>query len=295
MSLTVVQSSVDKTQLRNIIEAAILAAGRPLDENALMALFGTVDPPPRETLREAISQLQEEYEGRGIQLVKVASGWRVQVTSEMAPALARLWEARPPRFSRALLETLCLIAYRQPITRGEIEDVRGVSVSVNIVRTLLDRHWIRVVGHRDVPGKPEMFGTTREFLDYFGLQGLDDLPTLAELRDFEGPNVELDFEPPIDTQIPLAQADSDAGETSADADGAGEDSEEDADEIADVSATHATAAPDAHADGEVAGDDSAAHVAEVAGDGEVSSSESLDAVQEQDSEEVENAERAQGA
>ncbi|MEL7451525.1 MAG: SMC-Scp complex subunit ScpB [Pseudomonadota bacterium] len=207
MSLTVVQSSVDKTQLRNIIEAALLAAGRPLNENALMGLFGTVDPPPRETLREVIAELKEEYEGRGIELAEVANGYRVQVRSDMAPALSRLWESRPPRFSRALLETLCLIAYRQPITRGEIEDVRGVSVSVNIVRTLLDRHWVRVVGHRDVPGKPEMFGTTKEFLDYFGLKGLDDLPTLAELRDFENPNAELDFEPAIDTQIELAADD----------------------------------------------------------------------------------------
>ncbi|MEM9056525.1 MAG: SMC-Scp complex subunit ScpB [Pseudomonadota bacterium] len=215
MSLSVVSSGVDKTRLRNIIEAALLAAGRPLTENALLGLFGTVDPPPRDVLREVLTELGEEYESRGIELAEVSSGWRIQVRSQLAPDLARLWESRPPRFSRALRETLCLIAYRQPITRGEIEDVRGVSVSVNIVRTLLDRRWVRVVGHRDVPGKPEMFGTTKEFLDYFGLKGLDDLPSLAELRDFDGPNAELDFEPPIDTQIALNDADADADGASA--------------------------------------------------------------------------------
>ena len=184
---------MDEHKLKNIIEAALLAAGRPLSLDDLQALFDDADRPDRPALREALSALVADYEGRGISLQEVASGWRVQVRSDYSDWLSRLWQERPPRYSRALLETLALVAYRQPITRGEIEDIRGVSVSSNIVRTLQERGWIRVVGHRDVPGKPEMFGTTREFLDYFGLKRLDELPTLAEIRDLDSINVELDF------------------------------------------------------------------------------------------------------
>ncbi len=186
---------MDETKLKNIVEAALLAAGRPLDLDDLQKLFDDPGRPDKPALRAALAAIAEDYAERGIDLLEVASGWRVQVRPEYAEWLSRLWQERPPKYSRALLETLALVAYRQPITRGEIEDIRGVSVSSNIVRTLQERGWIRVVGQRDVPGKPEMFGTTKEFLDYFGLKRLDDLPTLAEIRDLDSINVELDFGP----------------------------------------------------------------------------------------------------
>ena len=184
---------MDNKQLKFVIEAALLAAGRPLTVDRLQELFGKDDPPVRQDLRAAIMELKADYAGRGIEVTEVASGFRIQIRSSMAHQLERLWEERPPRYSRALLETLSIIAYRQPVTRGEIEEIRGVAVSTNIVRTLLERNWIRVVGHRDVPGKPAMFATTREFLDYFDLKKLDDLPPLAELKDFDRLNVQLDL------------------------------------------------------------------------------------------------------
>jgi segregation and condensation protein B len=184
---------MESQQLKNIVEAALLAAGRPLNVDKLQALFGKSGQPARQEIRAAILELQADYAERGIEITEVASGFRIQVKADMAPALEKLWEERPPRYSRALLETLSIIAYRQPVTRGEIENVRGVAVSTNIVRTLLERTWIRVVGHRDVPGKPAMFGTTREFLDYFDLKKLDDLPPLSELKDFDKLNVQLDL------------------------------------------------------------------------------------------------------
>jgi len=180
--------------LKNIIEAALLAAGRPLNIDELMALFDDAERPERTQIRKALDTLQTEFAERGITLKEVASGFRIQVKPELANWIGRLWVERPARYSRALLETLSLIAYRQPITRGEIENVRGVAVSPNIMRTLLERGWIRLVGHRDVPGHPEMFGTTKEFLDYFSLKSLDELPTLAALKDIDSLNVELDFE-----------------------------------------------------------------------------------------------------
>ncbi len=184
---------MDTNEIKNTVEAALMVAGRPLNIDGLLAVFGDGARPERSEIRGALQSLSEDYSGRGIELVEVASGFRIQAAGKMSESLSRLWQERPPRYSRALLETLALIAYRQPITRGEIEDVRGVSVSSNIIRTLLERRWIRVLGHRDVPGRPEMFGTTREFLDYFGLRRLDDLPSLAELRDFDSLNVELDL------------------------------------------------------------------------------------------------------
>lgn len=184
---------MDSKQLKNIIEAALLAAGRPLNVDKLQALFAAAERPARQEIRAAIMELQADYANRGIEITEVASGFRVQVKASMAPALEKLWEERPPRYSRALLETLSIIAYRQPVTRGEIEDIRGVAVSTNIVRTLLERNWIRVVGHRDVPGRPAMFGTTREFLDYFDLKKLDDLPPLSEIKDLDRLNVQLDL------------------------------------------------------------------------------------------------------
>ena len=175
---------MDETQIKHVVEAALLAAGRPLTLDRLVEIFAAKgDGPDRAALKQALEALAKDYEGRGIELKEVATGYRVQIRNNMTDWLQPLWEERAPRYTRALLETLALVAYRQPITRAEIEEVRGVVVSTNIVRTLLERNWIRVVGHRDVPGKPAMFGTTKDFLDYFGLKKLEDLPTLAELKD----------------------------------------------------------------------------------------------------------------
>jgi segregation and condensation protein B len=185
---------MDSDKLKNIVEAALLAAGRPMSIEQVLNLFTEHERPERAEIRAAIDALVTEYSERGIQLVEVASGWRIQVRQEMSTWLSRLWQDRPARYSRALLETLALIAYRQPITRGEIEDIRGVSVSSNIMRTLMERGWVRIVGYRDVPGRPGMYATTREFLDYFGLKRLEDLPPLAEIRDLDSIRVELDLE-----------------------------------------------------------------------------------------------------
>jgi len=184
---------MDPAEIKHFIEAALLAAGRPLNVDQLQKLFDGRMAPEKSEIRQAITTLNEEYEGRGILISEVASGFRVQVRAGMADQLQKLWEERPPRYSRAMFETLALVAYRQPITRGEIEEIRGVSVSSNIVRTLLERDWVRIVGHRDVPGRPEMFGTTRFFLDYFGLKKLDDLPPLADLSDWESLRVQLNL------------------------------------------------------------------------------------------------------
>jgi segregation and condensation protein B len=176
---------------RNVIEAALLAAGRPLTADELISLFDERDGFNAEEVHTAIAALRAEYETRGIELMEVASGFRLQIRTAFAQPVSRLWQERPAKYSRALLETLALVAYRQPITRGEIEQVRGVAVNPNIIKTLLERGWIRVIGHRDVPGKPELLGTTREFLDYFSLKKLDDLPTLAQLRELEELRVQL--------------------------------------------------------------------------------------------------------
>ena len=179
--------------LRNVIEAALLAAGRPVQPAELIQLFDEGARPTAEQLRAAIDALTAEYAGRGIELKETASGVRIQVRRELAGEISRLWPERPARYSRALLETLALIAYRQPITRGEIEAVRGVAVNPNIVKTLLERNWVRVVGNRDVPGRPELLGTTRDFLDYFGLKSLDELPPLSELKAVGDINLQLDL------------------------------------------------------------------------------------------------------
>ena len=188
---------MDQTEIKYFIGAALLAAGRPLSTDQLQSLFDGRSAPSKPDIRAAVEALVNDYEPRGITIAEVASGFRIQVKASMAERLQKLWEERPPRYSRALFETLALVAYRQPITRGEIEEVRGVSVSANIVRTLLERDWVRVVGHRDVPGRPEMFGTTRTFLDYFGLKKLDDLPPLADLSDWESLRVQLNL-PEVD-------------------------------------------------------------------------------------------------
>ena len=184
---------MDQTEIKHFVEAALLAAGRPLNIDQLQSLFDGDSAPEKSQIRQAISTLVDEYENRGVTINEVASGYRVQIQAGMADRLEKLWEERPPRYSRALFETLALIAYRQPMTRGEIEEIRGVSVSTNIVRTLLEREWIRVVGHRDVPGRPAMFATTKLFLDYFGLKKLDDFPPLADLSDWETLRVQLNL------------------------------------------------------------------------------------------------------
>ena len=189
-----------RTSLKCILEALLLAAGEPLDRAALASVFDEAERPSAGDIDKALSELTEDYAERGLELKEVASGFRIQVREEVNPWVARLWEERPQRYSRAMLETLALIAYRQPITRGEIEEVRGVSVRSNIIRTLQEREWIRVVGHRDVPGKPALFGTTKVFLDYFNLTSLDDLPSLAEIRDMESLEPELDLEPAADPE-----------------------------------------------------------------------------------------------
>jgi segregation and condensation protein B len=180
-------------KLKNIIEAALLAAGGPLSLDMMLTLFLDEEKPEKQKLREVLEQLKQDYEDRGIEVVEVGSGWRIQVVEEVSLWVSRLWTERAPRYSRALMETLALIAYRQPITRGDIEDIRGVSVSTNIIKTLLEREWVRVVGTRDVPGKPSLYGTTREFLDYFNLKTLDELPPLAEIRDLDEINRSLDL------------------------------------------------------------------------------------------------------
>ncbi|MGA8204331.1 MAG: SMC-Scp complex subunit ScpB [Woeseiaceae bacterium] len=196
---------MDPTQTKYFIEAALLAAGRPLSIDQLQKLFEDGAEPEKTDIRQALAALNEDYAERGLTIAEVASGFRIQIETKMADRLQKLWEERPPRYSRALFETLALVAYRQPITRGEIEEIRGVSVSANIVRTLVERDWVRVVGHRDVPGHPEMLGTTRAFLDYFGLKKLDDLPPLADLADWESLRVQLN--------LPEVEDDAETGDT----------------------------------------------------------------------------------
>ncbi|MDH3559801.1 MAG: SMC-Scp complex subunit ScpB [Gammaproteobacteria bacterium] len=188
-------TAVDIRHLKHILEAILMAAGRPLTLDQLLAMFSEEERPGREDMRKALTALEEDFADRGVELAQVASGYRIQVRQEMQLWVSRLWEERPARYSRALLETLALIGYRQPITRGEIEEVRGVSVSSSIMKTLQEREWVRIVGHRDVPGHPAMYGTTRQFLDYFNLKSLDELPSLAELRDLGtiGAELELDL------------------------------------------------------------------------------------------------------
>ena len=187
---------MDNEKLKSILEAALLAAGGSLSLDRMLDLFEEDSAPEKKQLREALQMLSDEYEGRGMQLTETGSGWRIQVRAQYAEWVSRLWEEKPARYSRALLETLALIAYRQPITRGEIEDVRGVSVSSNIIKTLHERDWIRVVGHRDVPGRPALYATSKVFLDYFNLKSLNDLPSLAEIRDLDSINQELELSDP---------------------------------------------------------------------------------------------------
>lgn len=203
---------MEQPHIKSILESVLLAAGKPLNSEQLLAVFADGEKPSVDDVREALAELQQDYAGRGIELVEVASGYRIQVSQAMEPWVSRLTEEKPARYSRALLETLALVAYRQPITRGEIEDIRGVSVSTSIMKTLQERDWVRIVGHRDVPGRPAMYGTTRQFLDYFNLKGLDDLPTLMELRDIDTINAELELAWPGETPSAAEAEDSDTVE-----------------------------------------------------------------------------------
>jgi segregation and condensation protein B len=178
-------------QLKRIIEAALLASAQPLTLPQISGLFDEFAMPSQEDLAQAVAELQADAAGRGVELVEVASGFRYQIRQDVHAFVSKLWTERQTRYSRALLETLALIAYRQPITRAEIEQIRGVAVSTNIIRTLEERDWVRVVGYRDLPGKPALFGTTKQFLDYFSLKSLDQLPALSEIRDLEEPETQL--------------------------------------------------------------------------------------------------------
>jgi segregation and condensation protein B len=211
---------MNENDLKHIIEATLLAAGRPVPMQQLLELFDERERPSTEQMQAALNLLVADYAERGIELLEVASGWRIQVRPKVADVVSRLWQERPSRYSRALLETLALVAYRQPITRSEIEEIRGVSISSTIMRTLQERNWIRVVGHREVPGRPELLGTTRDFLDYFGLRSLDQLPTLAELKDVETIGVQLELpggEMPVQSEEGASQAETET-ETEAAAD-----------------------------------------------------------------------------
>jgi segregation and condensation protein B len=185
---------MDNEKLKPILEALLSATDKPLAVNFMYDLFsGDIDQPSKDDIRRAIHELVEKYEGAGLELKQVASGFRFQVRPAYETWVARLWDQKPPRYSRALLETVALIAYRQPITRGEIEDIRGVSVSTNIIKTLQEREWVKPLGHKDVPGKPALYGTTKEFLDYFNLKSLNELPTLSEIKDLNQFHPELAF------------------------------------------------------------------------------------------------------
>ncbi len=198
-------------QLKIILEAVLLAAGEPLTVDRLQSLFDEHERPSQDSIREALAQLADDCVGRALEVREVASGFTLQVRQGFAPWVARLWAERPVRYSRALLETLALVAYRQPITRAEIEDIRGVTVSSNIIKTLQEREWVRVVGHRDVPGRPALFATTRQFLDHFNLKCLDELPSLAELRESDHPEMQLEL--PIPTEVLSLSTDVDSNKT----------------------------------------------------------------------------------
>lgn len=188
--------SMDQDFITRIIEAALLAAHQPLTLAQLRGLFTLDEPAPEGSIELALERLREQCAGRGIELAETASGFRFQVQADVHPWVARLWTERQTKYTRATLETLAIVAYRQPITRGEIEQVRGVAVNSNIIKALEEREWIRVVGHRDMPGRPELLGTTKAFLDYFGLKSLDELPPLSELKDFGELDPQLSFEDP---------------------------------------------------------------------------------------------------
>ena len=244
-------------ELKRIIESVLFAADDPVNLNQLQGVFNEDDAPEPDAIKAAIAALQEDYADHSLELRQVGSGYRFQVKQDYANWVSKLWEEKPARYSRATLETLALIAYRQPITRGEIEEIRGVSVSSQIIKTLQEREWVKVVGHRDVPGKPALYATTKEFLDYFNLQSLQDLPPLAELRDIDSINAELEWgesqqqedasqtEAAPDEQFE-AEADESAAMNNADTDAA----EHEVDEVAGYEDTEAEAEAQSDADDE---------------------------------------------
>src|SRR6185295_11405008 len=202
---------MSETYIKNVVEAALLAAARPVPIAELLQIFDEQWRPSPKEMRAVLELLAAEYEGRGVAINETANAFRCQVRTEFAHEVSRLWPDRPRKYSRALLETLALIAYRQPITRAEIEQVRGVSVNPEIVKTLMERNWVRVVGHRDVPGHPELLGTTAEFLDYFSLKSIEDLPPLAELKSLTDLNLQLPL-PGTADGTPAAETQTDSGE-----------------------------------------------------------------------------------
>lgn len=203
----IINSDLSEKELMRVLEAALFSAGQTLNIDRLMSLFPNDKHPGKDAIRDALNSLQEQYlKNTSLELKEVSSGFRFQVRDDYSSWVAKLFEERPARYSRATLETLALIAYRQPITRAEIEEVRGVSVSSQIIKTMVERDWIRVVGHRDVPGKPALFATTKGFLDYFNLKSLTELPALAELRDIDAINAELDLQVPAVTPVPAVSA-----------------------------------------------------------------------------------------
>ena len=201
-----------KPNLTDIVEAALLTAGHPMDIKQLMALFAADEQPERDELRSALDAIREAWEGRPLELVEVGSGYRFQAREVFRPWLARLNEERPARYSRATMETLAIIVYRQPVTRAVIEDIRGVSVSSSIIRTLLEREWIRVVGHRDVPGKPALYGTTKRFLDDFNLRSLNELPPLSDLLPADHLQKELDLQAALEAAGATSSGETERGE-----------------------------------------------------------------------------------
>lgn len=178
-------------QIEHIVEAALLVAGNPMTVSQLQRIFTEPDLPTNAEIKNALAAIGQRHEGRGIELIEVASGYRLQAKRELSPWLARLFAERPPRYSRALLETLAIIAYQQPVTRADIETIRGVAISTPTIKTLLDREWVQVVGHRETPGRPAIYGTTKAFLDHFNLKSLADLPTLAEFKNLEAQDEQL--------------------------------------------------------------------------------------------------------
>ncbi len=194
---------MNNDKLKPILEALFAAADRPLSVNQISDLFsGDIDQPGKDDIRKAIDEIGEQYRDSGLELKQVASGFRFQVKPAYESWVSRLWDQKPPHYSRAMLETLALIAYRQPITRGEIEDIRGVSVSTNMIKTLLEREWVKPLGHKDVPGRPTLYGTTRSFLDYFNIKSLNELPTLSEISDLDRYTPEFSFVEKSETENP---------------------------------------------------------------------------------------------
>lgn len=238
--------STNPPPLKSIVEAALLSAGQPLGVDRLQALFPEGEQPSADEVKAALDELAADWEGRSLELKQVSSGYRFQVRTEFAPWLGRLSEERQPRYSRALLETLALIVYRQPITRAGIEEIRGVAVSSNIIRTLLEREWIRVVGHRDVPGKPALYGTTKRFLDYFGLRSLSELPTLADIKPIDPPQESFEFA----VALP---ANEEGGEDAGERNGVSEADTEDPEHASAVAESAPTAEPTAQEQGDAEG------------------------------------------